>query len=94
MDGKVRLSKLLSSLGHCSRREADEFISKGLVLVDDQVCNILGTRVLPTQKITLSQVARSTQARLRTVLLNKPVGYVSHPDDLKKYLDAKELIVP
>lgn len=92
--GTVRLSKLLSSLGHCSRREADEFIAKGFVFVDGKVCCVLGTRVLPTQKITLSEEARTKQSYLQTILLNKPAGYVSHPDDLGRYPDAKRLVVP
>lgn len=90
----VRLSKLLSSLGHCSRREADEFISKGFVFVDGKVCCVLGTRVLPTQKIALSEEALTKQSSLQTILLNKPAGYVSHPDDLGRYPDAKRLVVP
>lgn len=92
--GTVRLSKLLSSMGHCSRREADEFIAKGFVFVDGKVCCVLGTRVLPTQNITLSEEARTKQSCLQTILLNKPAGYVSHPDDLGRYPDAKRLVVP
>ncbi len=44
----VRLSKVMSELGLCSRREADEWIEKGWVLVDGEVVDTLGTRIDPT----------------------------------------------
>jgi 23S rRNA pseudouridine2604 synthase len=72
----VRLSKRMSELGLASRREADEWIERGWVQVDGIVA-ILGLRVLPGQQITIDPRARSQQAKRLTVLLNKPVGYVS-----------------
>jgi 23S rRNA pseudouridine2604 synthase len=71
-----RLSKRMSALGLASRREADEWIERGWVKVDGQVA-ILGLKVLPHQKITIDKKAQSEQARRVTVLLNKPMGYVS-----------------
>src|SRR5476651_2437819 len=71
-----RLSKRMSTLGLASRREADEWIERGWVKVDGTVA-ILGLKVLPHQKITIDQKATSQQARRVTVILNKPVGYVS-----------------
>ena len=76
-DGLVRLSKVMSELGLCSRREADEWIEKGWVLVDGEVIDTLGTRIRPTQNIEILPAAHSAQARLVTILLHKPVGYVS-----------------
>ncbi|WP_232477741.1 pseudouridine synthase, partial [Caballeronia calidae] len=76
-DGLVRLSKVMSELGLCSRREADEWIEKGWVLVDGEVIDTLGTRIRPTQNIEILPVARSAQSQLVTILLHKPVGYVS-----------------
>lgn len=73
----LRLSKRLSELGLASRREADEWIAKGWVRVDGQVVSELGSRVHPSQKITLDSAARQQQAQQVTVLLNKPIGYVS-----------------
>ncbi|HJV63883.1 MAG TPA: pseudouridine synthase [Albitalea sp.] len=75
--GSMRLSKRMSELGIASRREADEWIAKGWVRVDGQVVNELGSRVLPEQHITVDAKARHLQAQKVTVLLNKPVGYVS-----------------
>lgn len=73
----IRLSKLMAQRGLCSRREADEFIAQGLVLVDGQVVNQLGTKVLPNVQIQLARIARKKQAALATIILNKPIGYVS-----------------
>jgi 23S rRNA pseudouridine2604 synthase len=74
---KIRLSKLMSEQGLCSRREADDYIAKGWVLVDGQVVSELGTKVFPDQKITLNRAAQERQQDRVTVLLHKPVGYVS-----------------
>jgi 23S rRNA pseudouridine2604 synthase len=67
----------MAELGLCSRREADEFIAKGWVKVDGVVVDVLGSKVGPDAKITLDRSARISQQRLATILLNKPVGYVS-----------------
>jgi 23S rRNA pseudouridine2604 synthase len=76
-DGSLRLSKRMSELGLASRREADEWIAKGWVRVDGEVVAELGARVMPDQRITVDSKARHEQAQRVTVLLNKPVGYVS-----------------
>ncbi|MEO8124391.1 MAG: pseudouridine synthase [Burkholderiales bacterium] len=76
-DGSLRLSKRMSELGIASRREADEWIPKGWVRVDGRVVAELGSRVLPDQHITIDAKARFQQAQRVTVLLNKPVGWVS-----------------
>jgi 23S rRNA pseudouridine2604 synthase len=75
--GSLRLSKRMSELGLCSRREADEWIAKGWVRVDGKVVTELGTKILPTQEITVVQAAHKEQANRVTILLHKPVGYVS-----------------
>ena len=72
-----RLSKRMSELGLCSRREADEWITNGWVRVDGEVVATLGARVSPTAKITVDPEARKHQASRVTILLNKPVGYAS-----------------
>jgi len=75
--GTLRLSKRMSELGLASRREADEWIAKGWVRVDGRVVAELGSRVLPEQRVTVDAKATNQQAQRVTVLLNKPVGYVS-----------------
>ena len=76
-DGSLRLSKRMSELGLSSRREADEWIARGWVRVDGRIVSELGSRVVPGQQITIDARARNAQAQLVTVLVNKPVGYVS-----------------
>lgn len=76
-DVSMRLSKRMSELGIASRREADEWIPKGWVRVDGKVVSELGSRVLPGQLITIEAKARDAQAMKVTVLINKPVGFVS-----------------
>lgn len=74
---RVRLSKLMAERGLCSRREADELISRGWVLVDGAPVTVLGTKISPAQQITLSPQAQASVRRSVTILLNKPLGYVS-----------------
>ncbi len=73
----VRLSKVMSERGLCSRREADLWIERGWVYVDGQQVSELGSRIEPTAEITISKEAAKAQAKQVTVLLHKPVGYVS-----------------
>ena len=73
----VRISKLMAERGLCSRREADAYIERGLVFVDGERVTQLGTRAAPDAVITLGNAARAQQARQVTILLHKPVGYVS-----------------
>jgi 23S rRNA pseudouridine2604 synthase len=73
----LRLSKRMSELGLCSRREADEWIERGWVRVDGKVVSELGSKVLPTQRITVERQATAEQAKRVTIMINKPVGYVS-----------------
>jgi len=73
----VRLSKRMSELGLASRREADEWIERGWVRVDGKVVSTLGARVMPHQAISVATEARYQQAQRVTVLINKPIGYVS-----------------
>lgn len=79
--------------GLCSRREADRYIEQGLVYVDGEPITQLGSRILPTQKIRLDKKAKHHQRRLLTLILNKPVGYVSGQPE-KEYSAAVTLIKP
>lgn len=67
----------MAQRGVCSRREADVFIEQGLVSVNGVVVNQLGTKVAPDVEITLAPQAVKRQKELITIILNKPVGYVS-----------------
>ena len=72
-----RLSKLMAERGICSRREADEWIVNGWVMVDGAIIETLGTRVQPDANIIISGYAKEHQSESVTIILNKPVGYVS-----------------
>jgi len=89
---KVRLSKLMSQRGMCSRREADEWIQQRLVRVNGDIVSTLGTRVDPNSSVKIENEARQQQQNFITVLLNKPIGFVSgQPED--GYPVASSLIV-
>ena len=75
-DAGERLSKRMSELGLASRREADEWIEAGWVTVDGEPAT-LGQRVGPDAKIEVDPAAREQQAQRVTILLHKPIGYVS-----------------
>lgn len=88
---KVRISKLMSERGLCSRREADAYIERGWVRVDGVVVSELGAKAYPDQNITLERAAQTRQTSRVTILLNKPVGYVSGQAE-KGYTPAVALI--
>jgi 23S rRNA pseudouridine2604 synthase len=67
----------MGELGLCSRREAERWITSGWVKVDGVVVDTLGTRVPPNARIEIDDAAREHQSEQVTVLLHKPVGYVS-----------------
>lgn len=89
----LRLSKRLAELGICSRREADEYIAKGWVRVDGAVVDQLGFKVHRGQRVELDQRAQKVQGDRVTILLYKPLGFVSTQPE-HGYREAFELIVP
>lgn len=72
-----RINKWLGQSGVCSRREADALIADGLVSIDGEVVRDAGRRIEPGQTLTLSDRAETTLASGITIVLHKPVGYVS-----------------
>lgn len=92
-DDKVRLSKLMAERGLCSRREADELIAQGLVKVSGEIISQLGTKVSPDVEIELAGRAQKQLGDKVTILLNKPIGYVSGQPE-KDYEPAVRLIKP
>jgi 23S rRNA pseudouridine2604 synthase len=71
-----RLNKRMAELGLCSRREADDWIANGWVKVNGQVAP-MGLKVMPADRIEVDRQAWSQQQQQVTILLNKPIGYVS-----------------
>lgn len=86
----VRLSKRMAELGLCSRREADGYIEQGWVRVNGKTA-VLGQKVGLGDRIDLDKQAHENQAGRVTILLNKPVGYVSAQAE-KGYQNAASLI--
>jgi len=71
-----RLNKRMAELGLCSRREADDWIAQGWVKVNGAVAE-MGQQVGPSDRIEVDKQAQHRQATQVTILLNKPIGYVS-----------------
>ena len=89
-DNTVRLSKRMAELGLCSRREADAYIERGWVSVNGEKA-VLGQKVGAGDRIELHRAAHEEQAGRVTILLHKPVGFVSGQAE-KGYRSAAELI--
>lgn len=82
VDG-VRLNKYLSDAGVCSRREADKFISDGMVLIDGEVA-ITGSKVTPNQVVTLNGKEVKREEKLVLIAFHKPRGIVCTTDKRDK----------
>ena len=78
--GEMRLNRFLAKSGLCSRREADDFITAGLVTVNGQIVTQLGTKVLPTDEVKFNDSRVQGEKKVYLVL-NKPKGYVTSLDD-------------
>lgn len=71
-----RLNKRMAALGLCSRREADDWIARGWVRVNGKPAE-MGVKVTASDRIEVDRLAAGRQAAQVTVLLHKPMGYVS-----------------
>lgn len=90
-DGKIRLNKYLSNAGICSRREADEMIKLGIVTVNGEMIQEVGT------KVTMMDVVRYDGSiicpeKMRYVLLNKPKNILNATTDPKGRKTVMSLI--
>jgi len=72
----VRLNKRMADLGLCSRREADDWIARGWVRVNGLPA-VMGQPVAANARIDIDRQAEQQQRLQVTILINKPVGYVS-----------------
>jgi 23S rRNA pseudouridine2604 synthase len=88
----TRLNKRMAELGLCSRREADEWIARGWVRVDGAVA-LMGLQVAPDARIEVDPRARGQQEQQVTILLHKPIGYVSGQAE-EGYQPAVTLVSP
>lgn len=87
----TRLAKRMAVLGMCSRREADEYILNGWVMVNGVKATLKGQPVEDSDVITLKPEAEKKQQQRVTIILNKPIGFVSAQAE-KNYKTAAMLI--
>ncbi|MBR5821174.1 MAG: rRNA pseudouridine synthase [Alistipes sp.] len=78
--GDIRLNRFLAQSGICSRREADDFITAGLVSVNGVIVTELGTKVKPTDEVKFNDERIQGEKKVYLVL-NKPKGYVTSLED-------------
>lgn len=90
-DAPIRLNKFLANARVCSRREADEFITAGVVSVNGQVVTELGTKVKQTDEIKFHDQPISIEKKVY-VLLNKPKDYVTTSDDPQNRKTVMDLV--
>jgi 23S rRNA pseudouridine2605 synthase len=76
----IRLNRFISNSGICSRREADKYISAGVVVVNGQIVTELGTKVSPEDEVRFDG-RLITPERKVYLLLNKPKDFVTTTDD-------------
>ncbi|WP_312594272.1 pseudouridine synthase, partial [Comamonas terrigena] len=74
--GDARINKRMAEMGMCSRREADEWVENGWVKVNGVVA-VMGQLVVPSDRIEIDRAAQDRQEQQVTILLHKPMGYVS-----------------
>lgn len=87
-----RLQKFIANSGYCSRRKAEELISKGQVYVNGETVTELGTKVTGNETIVVEGVTLGKQTRKEYYLLNKPRGYICSVSDDKGRKVVTDLI--
>lgn len=90
-DAPIRLNKFLANAGVCSRREADEFITAGVVSVNGEVVTELGTKVKRSDEIKFHDQPINIEKKVY-VLLNKPKDYVTTSDDPQNRKTVMDLV--
>lgn len=90
-DGLTRLNKYLSNAGICSRREADDLITSGVVQVNGKTITEMGYRVKPTDIVKYGGQTLKKE-RLVYLILNKPKDYITTADDPQERRTVLELI--
>ena len=88
---EVRLNKYLANAGICSRREADEFITAGVVTVNGQVITELGTKIKYGDEIKFHDQTISIERKIY-ILLNKPKDTVTTSDDPQSRRTVLDLV--
>ena len=87
----IRLNKFLANAGICSRREADEYITAGVVSVNGEVVTELGTKIKRTDEVKFHDQPVSIERKVY-VLLNKPKDCVTTSDDPQERKTVMDLV--
>ena len=87
----IRLNKYIANSGICSRREADELISQGLVEVNGKIVTEMGYQVQKTDRVVFDGQGITPEKPVY-VLLNKPKGYISTTKDEKARKTVMDLV--
>ena len=87
----IRLNKFLANAGVCSRREADEFITAGVVSVNGEVVTELGTKIKRSDIVKFHDQPVSIERKVY-VLLNKPKDCVTTSDDPQARKTVMDLV--
>ncbi|MDE7378381.1 MAG: rRNA pseudouridine synthase [Paraprevotella sp.] len=90
-DAPIRLNKFLANAGVCSRREADEFITAGVVAVNGEVATELGTKIKRSDEVKFHDQLVSIEKKVY-VLLNKPKDYVTTSEDPQNRKTVMDLV--
>jgi 23S rRNA pseudouridine2605 synthase len=91
LSGEIRLNRYISNAGICSRREADNYITAGVVTINGQVCTELGTRVKPGEEVRFDGRLLNPERKVY-LLLNKPKDVVTTTDDPHAEATVMDLI--
>ena len=75
MTEQLRINKYLSSIGFCSRREADRLLEQGKVKIDGETAQV-GQRVMTEQEVTVNGIPVKDKPREIIIAFNKPKGIV------------------
>ena len=87
----IRLNKFLANAGVCSRREADEFITAGVVSVNGEVVTELGTKITRQDVVTFNEKPVQIESKVY-IVLNKPKNCVTTSDDPQERLTVMDLV--
>ncbi|TFH96910.1 pseudouridine synthase [Porphyromonas levii] len=87
----IRLNKFLSNAGVCSRREADELIKVGAVLVNGLPVTELGTKITAQDRVEVNGREVKPENKVY-VLLNKPRNCVTTTEDPQERLTVTHLV--
>ena len=90
-DGTIRLNRVLSNAGVCSRRDADVYIQAGVVTVNGVVVTELGTKVKPSDKVMFHDQLVQSEKKVY-VLLNKPKNCVTTVTDPRGRITVLDIV--